>query len=55
MLWFRNYAGLQSVRAVEHVHVLLRGVDGSLLRRVVESSEPDGGVSEGEGEVALMG
>ena len=25
VLWFRNWAALQSVRAVEHVHILVRG------------------------------
>lgn len=26
VLWFRNWGALQSVRAVEHVHVLVRGM-----------------------------
>lgn len=29
--WFKNWTALQSVRAVEHVHVLLRGVPEELL------------------------
>lgn len=27
VMWFRNWTGLQSVRGLEHVHVLVRGVD----------------------------
>ena len=30
VLWFRNWTGLQSVRALEHVHVLVRGDRGSI-------------------------
>lgn len=32
VLWFRNWTGLQSVRGLEHVHVLLRDVPQSLLK-----------------------
>ena len=32
VVWFKNWVGLQSVRGVEHVHVLVRGVSEELLR-----------------------
>lgn len=31
VLWFKNWTALQSVRSVEHVHVLLRDVPEKLL------------------------
>ena len=31
ILWFKNWVGLQSVRGVEHVHVLVRQVPSSIL------------------------
>ena len=31
VLWFKNWTGLQSVRGVEHVHVLVRDVPQSIL------------------------
>ncbi|KAL4785417.1 hypothetical protein BJX76DRAFT_182110 [Aspergillus varians] len=31
VLWFKNYTALQSVRGLEHVHVLLKGVPDRLL------------------------
>ena len=34
--WFRNYTILQSIRSVDHVHVLLRGVDEELLDALLE-------------------
>ena len=34
VLWFRNWSALQSVRALEHVHVLLRG-DREVAEEVV--------------------
>lgn len=33
VLWFKNSTGLQSVRSLEHVHVLVRGVEGEVLGR----------------------
>jgi hypothetical protein len=37
VMWFKNWTGLQSVRGLEHVHVLVRNVDrerlGALLER----------------------
>lgn len=32
VLWFRNWTGLQSVRGVEHVHVLVRGVGEGVVK-----------------------
>ena len=31
VLWFKNWTALQSVRALEHVHVLLRDVPERIL------------------------
>ena len=31
VLWFRNWTGLQSVRGLEHVHVLVRNAPKELL------------------------
>lgn len=31
VLWFKNWASIQSVRSVEHIHVLLRRVKEDLL------------------------
>ena len=31
VMWFKNWVGLQSVRGVEHVHVLVRNVSQSIL------------------------
>lgn len=33
VLWFKNWVALQSVRALEHIHVLVRGVDDDTLER----------------------
>lgn len=33
VLWFKNWVSLQSVRGVDHVHVLVRGVPGDVLER----------------------
>lgn len=32
VLWFKNWGALQSVRGVDHVHVLVRDAPGELLR-----------------------
>ncbi|KKA28281.1 hypothetical protein TD95_001844 [Thielaviopsis punctulata] len=32
VLWFKNWAALQSVRALDHVHVLLRNVDPAMIK-----------------------
>lgn len=46
VLWFKNWTKLQSVRALEHVHVLVRGVGEDVLeewtgegKRVVDDVE----------------
>lgn len=31
VLWFKNWVGLQSVRALEHVHILVRDVPEDIL------------------------
>lgn len=37
--WFKNWTILQSVRAVDHVHVLLKDVTAEEVDRVVEPLE----------------
>ncbi len=32
VLWFKNWVALQSVRTVDHVHVLVRDVDPAVIR-----------------------
>jgi len=32
VLWFKNWVALQSVRALEHIHVLVRDVESALLQ-----------------------
>ena len=39
VLWFRNWTGLQSVRGLEHVHVLVRGVERGVLDEWVGGGE----------------
>jgi hypothetical protein len=31
VMWFKNWVALQSVRALEHIHVLVRGVDPAVI------------------------
>ena len=31
VMWFRNWTGLQSVRGLEHVHVLVKDVERGVL------------------------
>lgn len=33
VLWFKNWVALQSVRSLEHFHVIVRGVDDDMLER----------------------
>ena len=42
VLWFKNWSGLQSVRAVEHFHVMVRDVDEDLLREWTGRGEVGG-------------
>jgi Protein of unknown function (DUF3605) len=39
VLWFKNWVGLQSVRGLEHIHVLVRNVEEKALAVVLESGE----------------
>jgi hypothetical protein len=32
VLWFKNWTALQSVRSLEHIHVLVRGVGEEILQ-----------------------
>ena len=34
VLWFKNWVALQSVRSLEHIHVLVRNVDDDTLERL---------------------
>lgn len=33
VLWFKNWVSLQSVRSLEHFHVLVRGADDATIKR----------------------
>lgn len=35
VLWFKNWASIQSVRSVEHIHILVRGYDDAFVEDVV--------------------
>ena len=39
VLWFRNWTGLQSVRGLEHVHVLVRNARNDLLEEWTRCEE----------------
>jgi hypothetical protein len=36
VIWFKNYTATQSIRAVDHVHVLFRDVNGEVVDSVLE-------------------
>jgi len=36
VIWFKNWTGLQSIRGVDHVHVLVRDVDEEKLEGILE-------------------
>jgi len=36
VIWFKNYFATQSIRVVDHVHILLRDVDNSLVDPILE-------------------
>lgn len=36
VLWFKNWTGLQSVRGLEHIHVLVRDVEPEMLDQITE-------------------
>lgn len=46
VLWFKNWVGLQSVRALEHVHILVRDVPEDILTEWSEESRPAAPASE---------
>ena len=39
VLWFRNWTGLQSVKGLEHVHVLVRDAPKALVAEWIKSHE----------------
>jgi hypothetical protein len=39
ILWFKNWVALQSVRALEHIHVMAKDVDPALLAEWTEEQE----------------
>ena len=39
MLYFKNWVALQSVRALEHVHVLVKDVDPVLIEEWTKEQE----------------
>lgn len=41
ILWFKNWAALQSVRAIDHFHVLLRNPPADKLQALIGTSGPD--------------
>lgn len=50
VLWFKNWASIQSVRSVEHIHVLVRGASEEFLRAVV-GTEVNGQMMKGIGQL----
>lgn len=50
VLWFKNWASIQSVRSVEHIHVLIRGASEEFLRAVV-GTEANGEMIKGIGQL----
>lgn len=38
LLWFRNWANLQSVKLISHIHVLVKGLDDETLHNLLGSS-----------------
>lgn len=50
VLWFKNWASIQSVRSVEHIHVLIRGASEEFLKTVV-GAEANGEMIKGIGQL----
>ncbi|KAH8153148.1 uncharacterized protein LAJ45_02735 [Morchella importuna] len=50
VLWFKNWASIQSVRSVEHIHVLVRGASEEFLKSVI-GVEGDGLKIKGIGQL----
>ncbi|KAH7256943.1 hypothetical protein BKA59DRAFT_522297 [Fusarium tricinctum] len=44
VLWFRNWQGLQSVKAVQHLHVMLFNPDPDFIRTVTNGDIPRAGL-----------
>jgi len=36
VLWFKNWTGLQSIRGLEHIHVLVRDIEQEKLEEIIE-------------------
>jgi len=36
VIWFKNWPGLQTVRGLEHIHVLVRHIDKEKLDQIIE-------------------
>jgi len=36
VLWFKNWTGLQSIRGLEHIHVLVRDIEQEKLDEIIE-------------------
>ena len=41
ILWFKNWFSIQSVGALEHIHILVRDVDESILAEWVDDTPPE--------------
>ncbi|KAK3357733.1 hypothetical protein B0T25DRAFT_566989 [Lasiosphaeria hispida] len=39
VMWFKNWVALQSVRALEHIHVLVKDVDPAIIKKWIEGRE----------------
>ncbi|KAK0710890.1 hypothetical protein B0H67DRAFT_494201, partial [Lasiosphaeris hirsuta] len=39
VVWFKNWVALQSVRALEHIHVLVRDVDPAIIKKWTQGRE----------------
>jgi hypothetical protein len=56
VLWFKNWASIQSVRSVEHIHVLIRDCAEDFLKSVVgidardKNNKPIGQLEKEKGE-----
>jgi hypothetical protein len=40
VIWFKNWAALKSVRAVEHFHVMLFDPDAEFVREITHGDVP---------------
>ena len=40
VMWFRNWTGLQSVRGIDHIHVLVRGVRRETVEELIKARVP---------------